>query len=183
MTCRALTRTMLRLVLAVLGLLAFAQPAAADVDVHFHSFNGSALFGRYPHTFVVFEGTLEGGHKVYENFGFSAKRISPAILAGPVEHTIYIEEEKWIGKTNRHFTVTVDDATYRKMRAEIDALRTAPGKLYDLDTYNCIHFVGRMAQLAGLKVDYPKNLLRKPRSWLNRVGTLNPKLAAKPIGG
>jgi exonuclease I len=69
------------------------------------------------------------------------------------------------------------------MRAEIDALRTAPGKLYDLDTYNCIHFVGRIAQLAGLKVDYPKNLLRKPRSWLNRVGNLNPKLGAKPIGG
>lgn len=183
MTVRHLNRTMLRLVLAVLGLVAFAHPAAAKVDVHFHSFNGSALFGRYPHTFVVFEGTLEGGHKVDENFGFSAKRISPAILTGPVEHTIYVEEQKYIAKTNRHFTVTVDDATYRKMRAEIDALRVAKGKLYDLDKYNCIHFVGRMAQLAGLKVDYPKNLLRKPRAWLNRVGTLNPKLGAKPITG
>lgn len=111
MTSGALTRAMLRLVLAVLGLVAFAQPAAADVDVHFHNFNGSALFGRYPHTFVVFEGTLEGGHKVDENFGFSAKRISPAILAGPVEHTIYIEEPKWIERTNRHFTVRVSEAT------------------------------------------------------------------------
>ena len=184
MTCRALTRTMLHLVLAVLGLVAFAQPAAAKVQVHFHSFNGSVLFGRYPHTFVVFEGTLDDtGHKVFENFGFSARSASPAVLAGPVAHMIYIEEPKWIGKTNRHFTVTVDDATYRTMRAEVETWRTHPGKFYDLDTNNCIHFVGRLAQLAGLKVDYPKNLLRKPRAWLNRVTSLTPQLGAKPNGG
>ena len=184
MTCRALTRTMLHLVLAVLGLVAFAQPAAAKVQVHFHSFNGSVLFGRYPHTFVVFEGTLdETGQVINENFGFTAKTAGPAVLAGPVAHTIWVEEQKWIGKTNRHFTLTVDDATYRKMRAEVEAWRNAPGKYYDLDTRNCIHFVGRIAQLGGLKVDYPKNLLRKPRAWLNHVSELNPQLGAKAIRG
>lgn len=164
--------------------LAFAPSAEAKVRVSFHSFNGSVLFGRYPHTFVVFEGTLDDtGQTVDENFGFTAKNVTPAILAGPVEHVIWVEEDKWIAKTNTHFTLTVDDATYRKMRAEVEAWRNAPGKYYDLDTRNCIHFVGKIAQIGGLKVDYPKELLRKPRAWLNHVSALNPRLGAGPVKG
>ena len=178
------TRIFFQLVLALMAALALAQPAAAQVQVSFHSFNGSVLFGRYPHTFVVFEGTLEStGTRIEENFGFTAKKVGPAILNGPVEHAIWVEEDKWIGKTNRHFTLTVDEATYRRMRAEVDAWRDAPGKFYDLDTRNCIHFVGRIAEMAGLKVDFPKSLLRKPRAWLNRVTSLNPQLGARAIGG
>jgi hypothetical protein len=104
------------------------------------------------------------------------------VLTGPVEGEIYVEQPKWIARTNRHFTVTVDDATYRKMRAEVDFWGNHPGKFYDLDKNNCIHFVGKIAEMAGLKVDYPKSLLRKPRAWLNRVVSLNPQLHAKPIG-
>jgi len=181
---RLLRTLALTLALLCASLVATAQPAEAKVRVSFHSFNGSVLFGRYPHTFVVFEGTLdETGQAIDENFGFTAKVAGPAVLSGPVAHTIWVEEAKWIGKTNRHFTLTVDDATYRKMRAEVEAWRNAPGKYYDLDTRNCIHFVGKIAQLGGLKVDYPKNLLRKPRAWLNRVSTLNPQLGAKAVGG
>jgi hypothetical protein len=177
-------RFVLSLFLFCIGLVAFAQPAEAKVEVSFHSFNGSVLFGRYPHTFVVFEGTLEDtGARVDENFGFTAKSVGPAILSGPVAHAIWVEEAKWIGKTNRHFTLTVDDDTYRKLRAEVEAWRNAPGKYYDLDTRNCIHFVGKLAQIAGLKVDFPKKMLRKPRAWLNHITALNPQLGAKPIGG
>lgn len=174
----------LRLLLPFLALVAFAQPAAAKVAVEFHSFNGSVFFGRYPHTFVLFKGTLDDtGTKIDENFGFTAKHVTPAVLTGPVEGEIWVEEPKWIAKTNTHFTVTVDDATYRKMRAEVDFWGNHPGKFYDLDTNNCIHFVGKIAQMAGLKVDYPKKLLRKPRAWLNHISALNPQLHAKPIGG
>lgn len=177
-------RRFLALVLALLTAFAFAQPAAAKVNVEFHSFNGSVLFGRYPHTFVVFKGTLDGtGETIDENFGFTAKHVTPAILTGPVEHAIWVEEEKWVRKTNTHFTVAVDDATYRKMRAEVETWRNQPGKYYDLDTRNCIHFVGRMAEMVGLKVDYPEKMLRKPRAWLNHIAKLNPKLGAKPING
>ena len=179
-----MSRYLLSLLASLVALFAFAQPAEAKVRVSFQSFNGSVLFGRYPHTFVVFDGTLDDtGEKVYENFGFSAKTVSPAVLTGPVKQEIYVEKEKWITKTNRHFTITVDDATYRKMRAEVEAWRSHPAKLYDLDKNNCIHFVGKMAQLAGLKVDYPKELLRKPRAWLNHISALNPQLDAKPIKG
>jgi hypothetical protein len=181
---RLLRSLALTLAFLCASFVATAQPAEAKVRVSFHSFNGSVLVGRYPHTFVVFEGTLdETGQRINENFGFTAKTAGPAVLAGPVAHAIWVEEPKWIGKTNRHFTLTVDDATYRKMRAEVEAWRNAPGKYYDLETRNCIHFVGRIAQLGGLKVDYPKNLLRKPRAWLNRVSSLNPQLGAKPIKG
>jgi hypothetical protein len=37
--------------------------------------------------------------------------------------------------------------------------------------------------MAGLRVDYPKALLRKPRAWLNHISALNPQLHAKAIGG
>lgn len=184
MTFRTPGAAILRLILAVLALFAFAQPAAAKVQVHFQSFNGSVFFGRYPHTFVIFEGTLDDtGEKVNENFGFSAKAATPAVLLGPVPHAIYTEKQKWVTQTNRHFTLTVDDATYHRMREEVEAWRNHPGHFYDLDTNNCIHFVGRIAELGGLKVDYPKELLRKPRAWLNHIAALNPQLGAKPIRG
>ena len=171
-------------VLAFAVLLAFAQPAWAKVDVEFHSFNGSMFFGRYPHTFVVFKGKLDDtGQGVDENFGFTAKHVTPAILAGPVEGEIYVEQPKWIGKTNTHFTVTVDDATYRKMRAEVDFWGNHPGKFYDLDHNNCISFVGKIAEMAGLKVDFPHDLMRKPRAWLNHIAALNPQLHARAING
>lgn len=166
--------------LAVCLLAAGAGPARAEVDVHFHSFNGSVLIGRYPHTFVVFEGRLDNGEEVNENYGFSARSASPAVLAGPVAHIVMTEKPRWIGRTNRHFTITVTDATYRRMKQEVIAWRDAPGKFYDLDTRNCIHFVGRIAELAGLAVEYPGNMLRRPRAWLTHVTALNPGVRPKP---
>ena len=115
--------------------------------------------------------------------GFTAKSVTPAILSGPVEGEIWVEQEKWIAKTNNHFAVTVDDATYRRMRSEVEFWGHHPGKFYDLDSNNCISFVGKIAQMAGLKVDYPKNLMRKPRAWLNHIAALNPQLHAKAING
>lgn len=161
--------------------LAWASPALADVKLSFHSFNGSVLVGRYPHTFIVLEDELENGQKVNENYGFTAKSAGPAVLNGPVEHDILIEKPKYISSTNRHFTVTITDAQYRKIVAEMKAWRDAPGKYYDLDTRNCIHFVGAMAQIVGLKVEYPKDMLRRPKKWLNYITSLNPSLGARTI--
>ena len=174
-------RSLVRLMLALAALAAWSVPAQAEVQVSFHSFNGS-FFGRYPHAFVVFEGTLEAtGETVNENYGFSARTAGPNVLMGPTEHGIYTEKPRYIRTTNRHFTVTVSDATYRRMKQEVIAWRDAPGKYYDLDTRNCIHFVGRIAELAGLRVDYPSDMLRKPKRWLNHVAQLNPQLGARPI--
>lgn len=173
--------TLARLVLLAALLVCWSDAALAQVRVEFHSFNGSFFGSRFPHTFVVFEGTLDNGERVHSNFGFSAKTVSPAVLAGPVAHVVYSEKEKYLKSTNVHFTIDVPDATYRRMMQEVIAWRDAPGKYYDLDTRNCIHFVGRLAELAGIKVDYPHDLLRKPKAWLNHIGDLNPQLHARPI--
>ena len=167
--------------LAVVAALV-ALPAWAAVTVHFQSFNGSVLFGRYPHTFVVLDGTLdETGQRVHENYGFTAKRVSPAILSGPVEHDILVEEEKYITSTNRHFSVTVPDEVYWRIRDEVAAWRNLPGKGYDLESRNCIHFVGAIAEIVGLTISYPEKLLRKPKAWLNLMSARNPWLNARQI--
>lgn len=168
-------------IVIVLALL-WAGPALAEVKIHFHSFNGSVLFGRYPHTFIVLEGTLdESGKAVNENYGFSARTVSTAILSGPVEHMVLAEKPEHVRKTNRHFSMTLTDQQYFRILSEVRAWQDAPGKYYDLESRNCIHFVGRMAELLGLKVEYPADMLRRPKKWLNHVIALNPGLGVKPI--
>ena len=162
--------------------LSWAPAAQAEVTLTFHSFNGSLVFGRYPHAFIALEGTLDAnGKTIKENYGFSAKRATPAVLRGPVYHTILVEKEKWLTKTNRHFSVTIADAKYHEIKALMVRWRDAPGKYYDLDTRNCIHFVGEIGKLVGLSVTYPENMLRRPKKWLNHVTTLNPHLGASVV--
>jgi hypothetical protein len=173
-----LMRSSLPRLAALLLFLAMPGTALAEVNVSFQSFNGSFFSGRYPHTFVVFEGRLQNKKLVKANYGFSAEKVTPEIISEPVKHMVISEKSKWIGKTNRHFTVTVSDAVYFRMMDEVAAWRNAPGKFYHLNNRNCIHFVGAIAQLAGIRVDYPKNLMRDPKGWLNRVGLLNPQLHA-----
>jgi hypothetical protein len=112
--------------------------------------------GRFPHTFVHLHGTLEGtGAKVDENYGYSAKSATPAVLAGPVEAIVMVEKPKYLTTTNRHFTVPISDATYFRMREEVTRWRR-PENLYRLDANNCIHFVGKMAELAGSRSIIPR---------------------------
>ena len=169
-----------RLFLGMFALLA-AQAAHAEVRLSFHSFNGSVLVGRYPHTFIVMEGELQDGTPISENYGFTAKNVSPAILSGPVYSEIMVEKPKYITKTNRHFTVPISDATYWAIRKEVDKWRNAPGKFYNLETNNCIHFVGAIARLVAIKVEYPGDMLRRPKKWLNHITQMNPQLGAKPV--
>ena len=170
---------MTRVLALLLSLLALLAPATASAEVllSFHSFSGSVFSGRYPHTFIVLEGTLDAtGERVNENYGFTAKEVSRAVLQGPVEHAIQVEPPKYIASTKRHFTVKLSDAQYRKVKAEVERWRTAPGKYYDLERRNCIHFVGAMAEIVGIRVDYPRSMLRKPRQWLDHLSKLNPWL-------
>lgn len=176
--------SMKRLLLHFFALFAlvWSGPALADVKIHFHSFNGSLFVGRYPHTFIVLEGTLKSnGRRVNENYGFSAREVTPAILNGPVEHMVLKETARNIKKTNRHFTMTISDAQYYRIVREVRKWQKMPGKYYDLEKRNCIHFVGKMAQILGLKVGYPSSMLRRPKQWLNYIVKLNPKLGAKAI--
>lgn len=167
--------------IALIALISSGQALAA-VEIHFHSFNGSVLIGRYPHAFFVLEGTLdETGEVINENYGFSARTVGTSILRGPVEHMVLAETERQISRTNRHFSITITDEQYQRIIEEVNTWQNAPGKYYDLETRNCIHFVGTMAQILGLRVEYPDNMLRRPKKWLNHITTLNPQLSAEVI--
>ncbi len=168
--------------LLALFMLSWSASAAAEVRMSFHSFSGSVFFGRYPHAFVVLEGRLDSnGRKIDENFGFTAAEVSRDVLKGPVRQKVYAEPDKYIRSTNRHFTVTLTDEEYYQVKREVAKWRDAPGPYYHIDKRNCIHFVGAMAQIAGLRVDYPKSVVRKPKEWLNHITRLNPQLGAKQI--
>ena len=104
-----------------------------------------------------------------------------AVLNGPVEHMILEETERNIRRTNRHFSLTISDEQYHQIVREVSTWQNAPGKFYDLETRNCIHFVGKMAQILGLTVEYPDNMLRRPKKWLNHITELNPQLGAQRI--
>lgn len=167
--------------LLALVALAWSGAAMAEVQIHFHSFNGS-MFGRYPHTFIVLEGTLEStGARVNENYGFSARSSTAAITSGWAEHMVLAESEKNIRTTNRHFSITLTDAQYYRIVEEVRRWQLEPGKRYSLDERNCIHFVGAMAQVLGLKVEYPDDMLKRPKKWLNHITRLNPNLEARVI--
>jgi hypothetical protein len=170
-------RTALLILLAAL----LPQPALARVMLEFHSFNGT-LGGRYPHAFIVLDGTLDGtGEKVHQNFGYTARSITPAILMGNVSSEIYVEKESYVRSTNVHFKVPLSDAQYRAIIAEVKVWGSEPGRGYNLATHNCIHFVARIAQLVGLQAPVPAEMVRKPKHWLNYIAGLNPQLGARPI--
>ena len=179
-----MTKALTRIITHFIALIALAWSgtAMAQVQVHFHSFNGSVLFGRYPHTFVVFDGSLEAtGEAVSENYGFTTSSAMAAATQDWVEHLVESEPERYIRSTNRHFSITLTDAQFAAIIREVRAWQDEPGKRYSLDERNCIHFVGRMAQMAGLRVEYPDNMLRRPKKWLNHITTLNPQMGASVI--
>jgi hypothetical protein len=163
-------------------LLLAPLPAAARVMLSFHSFNGSVMGGRYPHTFIVLEGTLDAtGKAVSENYGYTATAVGPVMVGRSVAGMIMIEKPKYVATTNRHFSVPLTDAQYYAVITEVRSWWRDPAHPYNLETRNCIHFVGRIAELAGLRVTIPHDLLRRPKAWLNLVTRLNPQLGAREI--
>jgi hypothetical protein len=176
---------MARLLVSLLSLLLCLSPisASAQVVLAFHSFNGTYFGGRYPHAFVVLEGTLEAdGRRVHENYGYSTSAGALAALNGLVPGIIQTEKEKYLTATNRHFAVPISDAQYHAIVAEVTAWKDAPGqKRYSLDARNCLHFVARIAELVGIPAPVPKEMVRRPKKWLNYVTRLNPQLGAREI--
>ncbi|WP_086617892.1 hypothetical protein [Erythrobacter tepidarius] len=168
--------------LLAIAALCCSSAALAEVRIHFHSFNGSVLWGRYPHAFVVIDGTLAAnGKPVKETYGFTPRSVVAAATQDWVEHLVEGEDEKYVRSTNRHFSLTLTDAQYFDVVREVRRWSMEPGKRYSLSDRNCIHFVGALAELLGLRVEYPKDMMRRPKRWLNHIVTLNPQLGAKPI--
>jgi hypothetical protein len=83
-----------------------AAPAFAAVSVTFYS---KELGASFPHTFVTVEGTLDrGGPRIAEDYGFTAKTISPAILWGRVGGKVISDHSpSYVSGSDKHFTLTL----------------------------------------------------------------------------
>ena len=118
----------------------------------------------------------------------AAPKAPDHLALGSASYAAYKPEEAL-----RHFQAALAadslsfEANCRAAMAAADIVRGRPddkrdpGKYYELDTRNCIHFVGRIAELGGLTVAYPRKMIRKPKQWLNHVTSLNPQLGATPV--
>lgn len=157
--------------LAAMLLALTAAPGWAAVSITFYSKEFGASF---PHAFVVLEGTLDrGGPRIEEDYGFTAKTISPAILWGKVAGKVDTEHsDSYIKGSDRHFTVTLTDAEYDKVIATVERWRAAKQPNYDLDKHNCVHFVAEIGAAIGMTPDTSK-LMKKPRSFLEMMTARN----------
>jgi hypothetical protein len=151
-----------------------SAPARADIAVTFYSHD---LGSSFPHAFFTVKGTPDrGGAAVDTNFGFTAKSVSPAILMGSVVGEVESVKPSYIAKSDRRFSIRIDDARYDALMAVVAKWRAIPGKSYDLGTRNCVHFVGEAARAVGLTVAFDKKLMKKPKTFLLNVLRLNPGL-------
>jgi len=160
------------LALLAAALLALtAAPGWAAVSITFYS---KELGASFPHAFVILEGTLDrGGARIDEDYGFTAKTISPAILWGKVSGEVITDHTvSYVKGSDRHFTVSLTDGEYDRVMATIARWRSARQPSYDLDKHNCVHFVAELAAAIGMTADTTK-LMKKPRSFLEALTARN----------
>ena len=152
----------------------FAGPARAEVLVGFYSHD----FGdRFPHAFIVLEGRIDAtGERVDTNYGFTATSVSPAILMGSVKGHVQTSQPDYVGKSDRQFTVRIDDAAYARLMAKVAEWRDRKQPSYSLGKRNCVHFVMELAVTLGLHVNRDSKYFKKPKSFLREVKELNPGL-------
>ncbi len=168
----------LRRLLPFLLLLCAGWPAAAAVTITFYSHDFGSSF---PHAFVLLQGTPDaGGAAIDGNYGFTAKRITPAILMGSVEGDIESAPKPYVANSQPHWKMVLSDGQYAAVLATMDKWRAIPGKSYNLNRRNCVHFVADLARTLGMNVVETKELMGKPRSFLEDTYRRNEglKLAA-----
>ncbi|MET1110990.1 MAG: hypothetical protein ABWX67_05615 [Allosphingosinicella sp.] len=158
-------------ILAAALLALTAAPGWAAVSITFYS---KELGASFPHAFVILEGTPDrGGPRIEEDYGFTAKTISPAILWGKVAGEVITDHSvSYVKGSDRHFTVILTDSEYDRVMATIARWRSARQPSYDLDKHNCVHFVAEVAAAIGMTPDTRK-LMKKPRSFLEGLVAQN----------
>ena len=164
-----------RLSLALVLLWTFlAGPVFASVEISFYA---RELGTNFPHAFVVLRGTVDAtGEQVNTSLGFTAHSVTPALLFGAVRGEVEVLEDGYIARSDRKFAVTLTDDQYRRVLAVAGEWRNAPQPSYRLRQHSCVHFVSAIAEAIGLRVDNEQRLMNRPRSFLERVISLNPQL-------
>jgi hypothetical protein len=155
----------------LLLLFLFAPVAArAQVTVTFYSHDMEALGMRaFPHALFTVTGVLaRGGPPIDTNYGFTA-RSTDAALFGSTQGDIETKDVAYLARSRRHFSVKVTDATYDRLMALVASWKGRGPKGYNLGKANCVHFAGQAAEIVGLKVAFPQNLMKKPKAFLDAV--------------
>jgi hypothetical protein len=166
---RHLSALLFALLLACLPAHAHAQVVATFYS---HDFGD-----HFPHAFINLKGKVESSGEVVDtNYGFTAVTVSPAILMGSVKGMIETKDAKYVGKSNAHFSLQLNDDEYRKLIDHVEKWRNMGGKSYNLNKRNCVHFVMEAAALLGLSVNRNSKFFKKPKSFLFEVMRLNPRL-------
>jgi hypothetical protein len=166
-----------RLWLLALVFLCVHVPAAAAVEIAFYS---RELGGNnFPHAFIVLTGTVDAtGETVDASYGFTARAVTPAVLLGSVAGEVQVEGERQIARSDRQFALVLSDESYRAVLATVERWRNRPQPSYNLNRANCVHFVAEIARVAGLRVENSARLMKRPRSFLQHVRSLNPQLGS-----
>jgi hypothetical protein len=170
-----LTRSSLFMLLMLL--LIRAAPAAAAVEISFHSKDFGTSF---PHAFIVLTGTVDAtGEPVSANYGFTVRNaVGPSVLLGRVRGVVDSAGPNYVEHSNRHFSMLLSDEQFRQLLALVERWHRLPQPSYSLDRRNCVTFVAEVAVLLGLEAD-THGLMRRPRAFLDRVRERNaPRIAA-----
>jgi hypothetical protein len=171
---KSLKRHLLLFCLLLFAVLPTA--AAAEVVATFWSHDRDQ---NYEHAFIVLNGTVDAtGQRVNTNIGFTASRISPMVLLGPVAGRMERVSAGYIAReTSRpHFRIVLDDAAYARLTAFIARWRAVPQPSYNLNNRNCVHFVMEAAAILGLSVNRQTAHNRAPRQALEEIVRLNPRV-------
>jgi hypothetical protein len=162
--------------ITLLALSLLPVSACAQITVAFYSHELDRRF--LPHAFIELKGAPQaGGPSVDVNFGFTAQSVTPAVLMGPVFGKIEAADAAYVRHSDRKFAFAISDQQFGQLMALVEKWRALPGKSYDLNHRNCVHFVGEAAQILGLKVVFEKSLIKRPRGFLENIVRLNPMLA------
>src|SRR5688500_4735171 len=106
-----------RLILFIL-LLCWPAALAAQVEIHFFS---KDLGSSFPHAFVRLTGTIDStGQAIDTNYGFTAVRVSPAILGGAVPGKIQTVDAKYVSRSQLHFSLSLSEEQYRSVLAVVE---------------------------------------------------------------
>ncbi|HUG46008.1 MAG TPA: hypothetical protein VMK31_05805, partial [Sphingomicrobium sp.] len=113
------------------------------------------------------------------NYGFTPVRVSPGLLFGSVNGMIDSASPLYVSRSQRHFSLKLSDDQYRAVIAAVEKWRNAAQPSYRLGSRNCVHFVAEVATLLGLHAPPAKGLMKKPRSFLEKVTKDNYQLIAQ----
>lgn len=164
----------IRLFLFIL-LLGLGTAASAEVRIAFYS---KDLASSFPHAFVRLTGADSSGKPFDVNYGFTPVRLSPAILFGPVDGKVESVGPDYLARSDRHFAFALTDEEYRRVVAIVEEWRDSPQPSYRLNGRNCVDFVAEVANALGLNAPVVPKLMKKPKSYLEMVTSLNSALIA-----